>query len=352
MNVVTPEMNRAIECVRARARSSALRWEPQIARVPGALALIEALEERGRIAIHFHPERLAADNRSVVEGLLDSGVFKTQWETGISTGSPSAFVGGARHVWEERLFDRAYEHAPPHLRPRYGALRLWGHPDGPAPRFGSCYFILATDLLGRSTFTYPGSQEPEAVDQTATADMLAPVLGPLFEALERDGSGLGIAGLDAETLVSRALEVLGAEWNVSPDAPVGGALDSFVEVQIHGPIRLREDVVGVVADPAFRGTSVERGIERLCTQWNLELQWHRGFSMDVADVPETFRGWSTGALARRIALDGRVDARVIGEAANHYENAPEDWPEFDSRDDALTAFRRIWHALVLASGQA
>ncbi|NMM52744.1 DUF3626 domain-containing protein [Paenibacillus aquistagni] len=29
-------------------------------------------------------------------------------------------------------------------RPNYGALDLKLHLDGPAPRFGSCYFLLAT----------------------------------------------------------------------------------------------------------------------------------------------------------------------------------------------------------------
>ncbi len=351
MGVLTPKMEKAIDFVRANARESATRWAAQIRGVPGAEELLEVLGRKARIAVHFHPERRSHDGRSVAECLLDSGVFKTQWETGTSTGSPSAFIGGARDVWEARLFGGAYEGTDPRERPRYGALRLFGYPDGPAPRFGSSYLVLAPHVLERTTFTYPGSQEPQAVHQAAPPHNLAPVLGPLLAAVTRDRCGLGVDRLTAEQLVERARRTAEAEWVVTEAAALGAALDSFVEAQVHGPIRLHEDVVGVVSDPAFRGTRVEKALLELCARWQLELSWHAGFVCDVSDVPETFRGWSTGALARRIGSGGLIDARVIGEAANHFEEASEDWPEFESRSDALTAFRRVWHALVYSHRQ-
>ena len=33
------------------------------------------------------------------------------------------------------------------------------HPDGPAPRFGSCYFLLYPEVSRRSTFTYLDSHQ-------------------------------------------------------------------------------------------------------------------------------------------------------------------------------------------------
>lgn len=36
------------------------------------------------------------------------------------------------------------------------------HPDGPAPRFGSCYFLLSPKVSSRSTYTYLDShQDPK-----------------------------------------------------------------------------------------------------------------------------------------------------------------------------------------------
>jgi hypothetical protein len=33
------------------------------------------------------------------------------------------------------------------------------YPDGPAPRFGSCFFLLRPNVAKRSTFTFGGSHE-------------------------------------------------------------------------------------------------------------------------------------------------------------------------------------------------
>jgi len=80
----------------------------------------------------------------------------SQFETGLSGGSPSAFPGGERDQWESQLFGGAYHEpdASPAGRPKYGALAVMDHPDGPAPRFGSCYFLLHAEVSSRSTFTF------------------------------------------------------------------------------------------------------------------------------------------------------------------------------------------------------
>jgi hypothetical protein len=143
---------------------------------------IKSVHTHGRVGLHFHPERLTRTGRSVAESLLQSGVYKSQFETGLSSGSPSAFPGGERDLWESRLFGGAYHGADALAsgRPKYGALEVMYHPDGPAPRFGSCYFLLHPEVSKRSTFTFGGSHEPQAPERTGTLDILEPVMAPLL----------------------------------------------------------------------------------------------------------------------------------------------------------------------------
>lgn len=107
---------------------------------------VAKIKAHARIALHFHPDRPDPTTmKTVAEALLEQGMYKSQFETLISNGSVSAYPGGERDLWEKRIFGGAY-----HLngstnseRPKYGALDLMLHPDGPAPRFGSCYFLLS-----------------------------------------------------------------------------------------------------------------------------------------------------------------------------------------------------------------
>jgi Protein of unknown function (DUF3626) len=96
------------------------------------------------IGLYFHPERLSRDGVSVAEGLLCTGIYTNQFVAGLSSGSPSAFPGGDRDLWEDRLFGGAYHGTGVTSpgRPKYGALDVMHYPDGPAPRFGSCFFLL------------------------------------------------------------------------------------------------------------------------------------------------------------------------------------------------------------------
>ena len=90
--------------------------------------------------------------------------YKSQFETLLSNGSVSAYPGGERDLWEKRIFGGAYqlEGVTNDQRPKYGALNLMLHPDGPAPRFGSCYFLLSPKVSSRSTYTYLDShQDPK-----------------------------------------------------------------------------------------------------------------------------------------------------------------------------------------------
>jgi len=77
---------------------------------PDALARAVAnIRSHARVVLHFHPDRLDERERSVAENLLDSGLYKSQFETLLSNGSLSAFPNGQRDSWERELFGGAYQ---------------------------------------------------------------------------------------------------------------------------------------------------------------------------------------------------------------------------------------------------
>ena len=71
-------------------------------------AAMESVHAHARVVLHFHPDRFGAKPIPVAEALLKEGVYRNQFETGLSTGGLSAFPGGARDSWERSLFGGAY----------------------------------------------------------------------------------------------------------------------------------------------------------------------------------------------------------------------------------------------------
>src|SRR5699024_1423247 len=97
--------------------------------VPG-----QGLPVGARVALHCHPEA-DASGTGVLASILDRGQYVSQFVTGTSNGGLTAYPGGDRWNWEQRIFGGAYDHAQAQHRPVYGALDLDGDPYGPAPRF-------------------------------------------------------------------------------------------------------------------------------------------------------------------------------------------------------------------------
>ena len=310
---------------------------------------IESVRIHARVALHFHPERLSRTGRTVADGLRRTGVYMSQFETGLSGGSPSAFPGGERDQWESQLFGGAYQEpdASPAGRPKYGALALMDHPDGPAPRFGSCYFLLHAEVSSRSTFTFGSSHEPHAPERTGTLDVFDPVMAPLLAQLERGSGAFGIDDLTVAGLLDQLTSGLSKPSFDPQTRPLGRALDSFIEAQIHGDIRLNQDVERLVADPAFRDHPVGESLATISMKYGIPLCWHPGFTLPVGKVPDVFREYPVRPLAERIAGQGVLDAANIGAMANSLELEPEAWKAWASHEDTLTQFRRLWHVLVV-----
>ncbi|CAM5347969.1 DUF3626 domain-containing protein [Streptomyces viridifaciens] len=243
-----------------------------------------------RVTLNFHPDR-SSHGRPILDALAEGGVYLSQFATGTSNGGLTAHPGGDRWRWESRIFDRAYDEAAPAERPAYGALDYRRKPVGAAPRFGSAHFRLAAHALERTTFCYPDSfLEPE---DFGTADRMR--------------------------LVELAL------------ADRQDALDDYIEAQVHGPVRLARDIEALVLDPCYRGTAVEESARRL----PCPVEWHPGFRLTVQELRRHpgYRGQEFVDLGTQIAVDGLLDPRIVGAAAEAGRHDPQ-------------AVKKVWHYLA------
>jgi hypothetical protein len=243
-----------------------------------------------RITLNFHPDRLTG-GLPILQALAQDGAYHSQFVTGTSNGGLTAHPGGDRWRWESRIFGGAYDDADPHERPVYGALNFRRQVVGAAPRFGSSHFRLTADALARTTFCYPDSAaEPTDFGVAAGMSLLA-----LAEADEQD------------------------------------ALNDYIEAQVHGGVVLARDVEALVLDASYRGTPVEAAARVL----PCPVEWHPGYRLSVAELREhaDYRGAQYMELGARIAQDGHVDPRIIGDAARtgRYE---------------LQDLKMVWHTLA------
>jgi len=239
------------------------------------------------VTLHLHPDRLAR-GVPILRALAADGRYRSQFETGTGNGGLTAHPGGDRWRWESRLFGGAYDDAPAAGRPVYGSLNHRRRGVGGSPRFGSAHLRLRAETLRRSTFCYPDSVfEPVDVGTSSRAAVVA-----LADADERD------------------------------------VLDDYVEAHVHGAVLLARDVEALVLDPCHRGTAVERD----ATGLGVPVEWHAGFAttVDVVARHPGYRGPDAVAAARRIAADGVLTAREVGDAARA------------GAEDAQV-LKRVWH---------
>jgi hypothetical protein len=333
--------SKAVEAIAARAhraRDEALErlalsigesTTAELGRLAGKLVV-------GRLTLNFHPDRISSSGSSVAAGLLADGRYRSQWVTGLSSGSRSALIGGDRHGWEAGMFDGAYDVADATVeRPVYGSLDLLADPHGGSPRFGSGFAVLKSHVLARTTMCI-GDSHAGPRDVGTIVEPLALLAGLAEQAAA--GSLLGRPmGLDELRAV--------LDGRLRSDRP-GRNLDWYVEAQVHGGVDLASDVESVVLDPSFRGTHVERDLSQAADRYGFRLDWHDGSELAMDAIPPDFRGPSVAELGRRIArTDGLLDAFTIGSAAQGT------WPgpalaEGDPPDSDLQQLKYLWHALL------
>ncbi len=235
-----------------------------------------------------------------MEHLATDGRYRNQFETGTSSGGLTAHPGGSRWLWEHRIFGGAYDDAPAHERPKYGALNHRRRSLGGAPRFGSAHLRLAGHLLDRTTFCFPDSVlEPS---DFATHDRFA--LLPLTEAFD--------ARTPTETEERELL----------------GLLDDYIEAHVHGPVLIPDDVEALVLDPSHRGTPIETSAQDL----GVPVEWHEGRVLHVDELVRhpNYRGARPIEVGLRVAVGGLLTAAIVGRASNAENEDPQD-------------LKKVWH---------
>lgn len=244
------------------------------------------------ITLNFHPDIVVGGN-TVIELLAQHGTYRSQFETGTSSGGLTAYRGGDRWNWESRIFGCAYDDRHPSFRPKYGALNYRYDPVGGSRRFGSSHLRLAPHVRSRTSFCYPDSHlEP--------SDFAVGDVGPLIAMAETNE-------LDLDS------------W-----------LDNYIEAHVHGPLSIGGDVEAVVLDPSFRATAIEHAAVSL----GCRVEWHDGFrlSLDrVADC-EVFRGPVAANAIARIAEEKVVTPAIL-------------WRARDCLLDYQTA-KWVWHCIA------
>ncbi|MHA6624145.1 DUF3626 domain-containing protein [Pseudonocardia sichuanensis] len=244
-----------------------------------------------RVMLHFHPD-LPFRGGTVLEAIAADRRYRSQFETAISNGGLTAHAGGDRWRWESRMFGGAYDAVAPTDRPTYGALDVHRRPIGAAPRFGSAHLRLAPAVLDRTTCCFPDS-----------------VFDPTAFAPARAAGGLIALALAADV----------------------DLLDDYVEAQVHGPLRVPDDVEALVLDPSHRGTAVEETAARL----GCPVHWHGGFRLEPAELARhvDYRGPEPVALGLAIAGDEVLDPALLGAAAREGRHDPQ-------------VLKKLWHLLA------
>jgi hypothetical protein len=277
-------------------------WAKQAIDHVAGLSAGFALDRSLRVTLNFHPDRLV-NGVPVLVSFAHDGVYRSQFETGSSNGGLTAHPGGARWMWEQRIFGHAYDDAPPAERPKYGALDHRRRRIGGAPRFGSAHLRLTEPMLDWATFCFPDS-----------------VFKPTALATARRFDLLGLA--DAFDAIARTDEV---------EATEGGLLDDYIEAHVHGRVEFATDVEALVLDPCFRGTTVEEQAASL----GVPVEWHEGRRLQVDTLAQhaQFRGPRVVEVGRRVADDGVLDAAIIGRAALAGIEDPQD-------------LKKLWHCVA------
>lgn len=240
------------------------------------------------VTLNFHPD-LLVEHRSVIDLIASQGSYRSQYETGTSSGGLTAHRGGDRWNWESRIFGAVYDEEELSLRPKYGALNFRCDPFGGSFRFGSCHFRLAPHVRARTTFCYPDSHlEPE--------DFAVSDVRPLIELAKQNERGLD-------------------PW-----------LDNYVEAHVHGQLAVAEDCDAIVLDPSYRGTTVEVVARRL----GCSVEWHNGFRLHLDHLAdcEAFRGEVAANAIKAISEASVVTPAILGRARGsllNYQTAKWVW---------------------------
>jgi len=345
----------AVLGVRRRAReteaSDRQTIERLIAEAAPGMADAELLAARilscRDVTLNFHPDRFAANGKTVLENLLRDGLYQSQFVTGTSNGGRTAYPNGDRDVWEQRMFAGAYhcgELTYPY-RPKYGALNLLNYADGASARFGACFLTLKPRALNRCTFAYGDSSA--SPDTLGTADSFYGIVRAILSDVLKRRKLLNkpCGGVNEAIAYIASLEQ-------SAPCEIGRNMDDCVETHVHGDIRLAEDVACFFLDGSYRKTEIERQAEALCGRYGIQLRWIPERRIRAEVIGNEFRGPAVPVLARKIVekysfADGHINAERIGRASRDSMMRPEEWADLGNEGEVFQFIKQLWHTVAV-----
>lgn len=175
---------------------------------------------------------------------------RNQFETKTSSGSTDL---RARSSWETRLFNGIYDAASPNERVKYGVLNIYADPEGVAAckQYGDSYLLLKHHVRFRCSFASKDSAYEGIIPSTVEyyAHVLADFTDDELREVKRKATG------EVELANSSKLSY-------------------YKECQIHGPVRLSEDIEALVIPSAHSGNNeIRTNAETFATQNRCNLIW-------------------------------------------------------------------------------
>lgn len=294
------------------------------------------------ITINFHPDRYTNNGKTIIENLIEQGKYHNQFRTGTTNGAKTAFVGGDRFLWEQRIFFDSYPHDSIE-RPKYGALNLLKHIDGATARFGSCYFTLKHNIINRCTFSYGDSASNPST--LCTSDTFVNIIASILNDVQNKGILLNKLIASEE----EALAVL--LYKCSELKDIGKNLDNYIEAHIHGDIILEDDVECLYIDSSFKETIYAKQAAKLCQKYEIKLRWIPKREIQVEVIEEFFRGPMIPILAKKIDSvlgnnKGIINAEILGKASQDILLNPRNWNDIGSEAELFKYIKQLWHTVA------
>lgn len=299
---------------------------------------------RRPVTINFHPDRFSNNGKTIIENLIEQGHYHGQFRTGTTNGGRTAFAGGNRFLWEQRIFFDAYPQDSID-RPKYGALNIFRYIDGASMRFGSCFFTLKQEVISRCTFAYgDSSTNPTTL---CTSDTFVGILAGLFDEFLNKGKVLDKVLDPAVTSKKEVLAILLNPCDKIKD--FGKNLDYCIETHIHGDIQLDKDIECLYIDGSFQNTLVGEQAKILCKKYGIAFCWIPKRQIDIKIIGNLFRGPKIPLLAKRIdslfGKQGFINAELIGQASRDSYLHPEMWADMGSEPELFQYLKQLWHTV-------
>lgn len=174
-----------------------------------------------QIIIHF--------NVSIIDNMINDGVYKNIFEVKVKDGKYKEQYITPRINAENIIFKGIYDKSEAFERPKYGSINITKSPSGIAScySYGNSYMILNNYIKNRASFIHGDSFGLEL--HLASFGYPIPILNLL-------------SITDLKTVIDIAT---GKKQSAK-------SLDTYLEVQIHGPIRFKQDVKELKINKLYR----------------------------------------------------------------------------------------------------